>query len=211
LDAVKWDDDWANKTVAGSVFSTTDGENSIGMFTDTSISVSDVALRWKLKYSGADGDPGIGMKFHHVDTNLADSWWLTDGYVAAVSHDTTSRTWNYQIYLRYAGGNEGLIDSKPVDLPRDVWNVFELRKYGTSISLLKDGVEKLSSTTTNTLSGGKIVAGTWTLDGDTHEWDWIILRKYTSPEPTVGLAGIEEKMPSRGGGVSPSGGGAMMF
>jgi len=186
----KWSNDFDPFEISNGVFSTTDGNNQVGMISEDVISVSDVAMRWRFKYSGTIDNPAIAMKLHHAG-NLDESWDDHNGYQILLSYDPTTRDYNYYIRLRYEGAFEGEAKSKPEDLPRDEWNVFEFRKIGKKISLLKDGVEKLTSTTTNELTSGKVMLGTWTQDGDTHLWDFVLVRKYTEPEPSVSLGGEE--------------------
>jgi len=194
LDANKWDWDWADVTVSNSVFETTDGENQIGMMSKNTISESNIAVGEKFYYDGDDNDPILNLAFHRPSNDLSKKMDEIDGYLAEWSYDTTSRSFNYWIRLIYSGSDEGSTSSKPQDLPRGQWHIFEMRKYGTTIRLYRDEVEKLSSTTTHELTSGYISIGAWTyVTGQTHKWDWIYVRKYADPEPTWSNFGSEEK------------------
>ncbi|MEM5771882.1 MAG: hypothetical protein QW790_04055, partial [Candidatus Aenigmatarchaeota archaeon] len=71
----------------------------------------------------------------------------------------------------------------------NVYHTLEFIWYGSTLKAIRDGVEKLSATDTTYSSRTYIHLDEW--NGSSRYIDWVLVRKYASPEPTTSV-GVEE-------------------
>ena len=161
---------------------TNGGTNCGGIETKENINVENKIIERMLKGWGAEGadvDEGLG-----VDTSWENDWRCSFNLFHGVC-DVVGGSDPHRVII---GGNE-LVGSKRLSLTE--WKIAKTIIETGKITGIYDG-EELSETGTPTTYTGKILLG---VDNNYNEagvyYDWIRVRKYTFPEPSVSV-GVEE-------------------
>ncbi|RLF65413.1 MAG: hypothetical protein DRN30_04025, partial [Thermoplasmata archaeon] len=128
-------------------------------------------------------------------TSVSDPTDTNAGHVD--DYSANFRPPNSDIRLRkWSGGAETILDSATMTISANTWHRVKVVMHGSSLSYTFD-TTTISATDTTYSSGWiGINSDAYETDGsDYTRWDWIRVRKYTDPEPTISI-GTETQIDS---------------
>ena len=183
IDTSKWGGNIADFSISNSIISCS--ESSKWIYTKT-FQISDGIVEAKVKIdSGARGSL-------HARTNQVDTYYATD----VNSYNINYRYPNGDVRARlWSSSGETILNTASYTHDTE-WHIARLILNGSQITFeyeKLDGSNKYSySTTDTTYSSGYIGLATDGMDSGAVYYDWILVRKYTDPEPTTSVGNEEE-------------------
>jgi len=180
IDTSKWGGNIADFSISNSIISCS--ESSKWIYTKT-FQISDGIVEAKVKIdSGARGSL-------HARTNQVDTYYATD----VNSYNINYRYPNGDVRARlWSSSGETILNTASYTHDTE-WHIARLILNGSQITFeyeKLDGSNKYSySTTDTTYSSGYIGLATDGMDSGAVYYDWILVRKYTDPEPTIQYLG----------------------
>jgi len=198
---------YGNPTVA----SASDGEATFEFFDDFEGDKLDTS-----KWVDVDANPSVSDSILTISTGYGDIRSIkgfTAPYIIESKHEVTT-SWSgfvwgvdstelrgkilWIIYNQYQDGNYWDLDDNVFGSYEEVyitveagWKKFTIKVLDSSgkAKIYRDGIYDFETTyNSGYTDGGFIAIHNYE---DIHEWDWILVRKYTLPEPSVSL-GVEE-------------------
>jgi hypothetical protein len=146
------------------------------------ISNSGTAIRAMVNLGALQDIEAVGV---FLGYNGADQFYLAQ----IERYSAYTNGFRRSIIRRNNGGTLLAVDNPP--LSANTWYNIELRWLGNALSFWMDGSVVLSATDNTFTSGYFGIHGDWS-QGVTHWYYNILVRKYTSPEPTTSV-GAEEQ------------------
>ena len=147
------------------------------------------------EYGNTDG---LGTWYYNGDTCTVD---VEQNYSSA---GTTS---SISLYGTFSGaGHRGVFTNITIEEYDDYtitenWATYEIRALNADIRYLENGVEKANSTQTYGSNEIEIAFHSW-IDGKI-ESDWVLVRKYASPEPIASLGNEQPAQEQEGDCTTP--------